>query len=59
MREMNFACKSCRRRGVSRERRAWSPAVGQRGVTTGNESHNASNARSVTAGKMGRNSCII
>ena len=26
------------------------------GVTAGNASHNASNARGVTAGKMGRNS---
>ena len=46
----------------ARERRAWSLAIGRRGVitwlgvTAGNESHNASNARGVTAGKMGRNS---
>ena len=29
------------------------------GVTAGNVSHNASNARGVTAGKMGRNSSYI
>ena len=29
------------------------------GVTAGNASHKASNARGVTAGKMGRNSSIV
>ena len=29
------------------------------GVTAGNASHNASNARGVTAGKMGRNSSYV
>ena len=48
----------------ARDRRAWSLAVGRRGVitllgvTAGNASHNASNARGVTAGKMGRNSSV-
>ena len=62
--KLNFACKSCRRRGVSRERHTRSVAIGRRGViimwgvTAGKASHNASNARGVTAGKMGRNSSI-
>ena len=62
MLEINSACKSCRRRSVSRERHIRSLAIGRRGViimlgfTTGKASHNASNARGVTAGKMGRNS---
>ena len=57
----NFAGKSCRRRGVSRERHT-SLAIGWRGViimwgvTAGKASHNASNAWGITAGKMGRNS---
>ena len=60
--KIHFACKSYRRRGVSRERYTRSLAVGRRGViimwavTAGKASHNASNARGVTAGKMGRNS---
>ena len=29
------------------------------GVTAGNTTHNASNARGVTSGKMGRNSSIV
>ena len=47
-------------RGAS-ERRAWNLAIGRRGVitllgvTAGKASHNASNARGVAAGKMGRN----
>ena len=46
----------------ARERRAWSLAIGRRGVitllgvTAGNASRNASNARGVTAGKVRRNS---
>ena len=60
--KLNSACKSCRRRGVSRKRHR--RIVGRRGViimsgvTTGKSSHNASNARGVTACKMGRNSSI-
>ena len=60
--KLNSACKSCRRRGVSREWHTRSIAIGRRsviimwGVTAGKASHNASNARGVTAGKMGRNS---
>ena len=48
----------------ARERRARSLAIGLRGVITmlgchcGKASHNASNARGATAGKMGRNSSI-
>ena len=48
----------------ARQRRAWSLSIGRRGVitllgvTAGNVCHNASNARGVTAGKMGRNSSI-
>ena len=62
--KLNFACKSCRRRGISRERHAWSLAIGQRGViikwgvTAGKANQNASNARGVPVGKMGRNSSI-
>ena len=47
---------------VAREWRAWSLAISRRGVitllgvTAGKASHNASYARVVTAGKMGRNS---
>ena len=50
---------------AARDWRAWSLAIGRRGVitllgvTAGNESHNASNARVVTAGKMGRNSSTV
>ena len=48
--------------GGPHEQRVRSLAIGWRasqqcwGVTAGNASHNASNARGVTAGKMGRNS---
>ena len=62
--KLNCACKPCRRRGVSRERHTRILAIGRRGViimwgvTAGKSSHNASNARRVTAGKMGRNSSI-
>ena len=48
----------------AREWHAWSLAIGRRGVitllgvTAGNVSHNASNARGFTAGKMGRNPSI-
>ena len=54
--KLNFAWKSCGRSRVARvEPYHWSEGyVGC--VTAGNESHNASNARDVTAGKMGRNS---
>ena len=61
---LNSACKSSRRRGVSRERHTLSVSIGRRGViimwgvTAGKASHNTSNARAVTAGKMGRNSSI-
>ena len=47
---------------AARERLAWSLAIGRRGVIAilgchcRKASHNASNARRVTAGKMGRNS---
>ena len=47
------------------ERRAWRLAIGRRGVitlfgvTAGKASHNASNARGVTASKMGRNSSTL
>ena len=59
------ACNSCRRRGVSRERHTRSVAIGRRGVIImwgslqeRRATHNASNARGVTAGKMGRNSSL-
>ena len=55
MREIISACKSCRQRGVSRERHM-ECNNNNVGVTAGKASHNASNARGVTAGKMGRNS---
>ena len=44
---------------AAREWRGALPLVGGVcwGVTAGKASHNASNARDVTAGKMGRNSC--
>ena len=51
------ACKSCRRRGVSREPCHLSEGCHNNvGGTAGKASHNAINARGVTAGKMGRNS---
>ena len=51
--KLNSACKSCGARG------ALSLVGGVCwGVTAGKASHNASNARDVTAGKMGRNSSI-
>ena len=45
----------------ARRSRAHSLAIGRSGVgvTARKASHNASNARGVTAGKMGRNSSII
>ena len=54
--KLNFACKSCRRRGVSREWHTRSLAIGRRGViimwgvTAGKASHYA-NARGVTVGR--------
>ena len=50
--------------GGPHKRRVWSLAIGRRasqqfwGVTAGKGSHNASNARGITAGKMGRNSSV-
>ena len=58
IRRVKALCGAC-------ERRAWSIAIGRRGVitvfgvTAGKaRSHNASNARGVTTGKMGRNSSL-
>ena len=64
MHEIKLRMQSCRRRGVSRERHTRSLAICRRGViiiwgvTVGKANHNASNARGVTAGNMGRNSSI-
>ena len=57
--KLNFACKSCGRSRVARaESCHWSEGVCC-GVTAGKAIHNASNARGVTAGKMGSNSCYV
>ena len=57
--KLNSACKSCGRPRVACvEPCHWSEGVCW-GVTAGKASHNASNARDVTAGKMGRNSSTI
>ena len=59
--KLNFAHASP---AAAREWHAWSLAIGRRGVitllgvTAGKASHNASNGRVVTAGKMGCNSSI-
>ena len=59
MREIKLrACKSCGRSRVARvEPCHWPEWL--LGVTAGKASHNASNARVVTAGKMGRNSSTV
>ena len=62
MREMKLRLQVLQ--AVKHLSRAWSLAIGQRGVIimwgviAGNTSHNASNARGVTAGKMGRNTSL-
>ena len=64
MREIKHRMQSCRRRGISREPHTRSVSIGRRGViimwgvTARKASDNASNARAVTAGKMGRNSSV-
>ena len=64
---LNFACKiadtamadNLGQQTTHVERCHWSEGRHNNvGVTAGNASHNTSNARGVTAGKMGRNSSI-
>ena len=60
--KLNYVRKSCRRRlsrAAHAERCHWSERCNNNvGVTAERANHNGSNARGVTAGKVGRNSSI-